>query len=360
MDDATSTDRRQFLQGAAAAGAAASLSAIAPLARAVTTSQPFRRPPTFYGVNIDAPYPDNHLAEYPHLIKALTDAGVGTVRTSIAWRYVEATKGTKLWAPTDKFFATLPEKFEVLMLMLSTPAWASGVDPAKCVGWFDTYMPRNYDDWGNFFYESVKRYRNRVKYWEVWNEENGIDFFHPKPDATAYVKLLKTAYAAAKKADPNCQIVLGGLQMNGVMTWSPERSTPNFLEAIYKAGGGPFFDICNIHPYVGKDQGAPYLMALTGDTRKVMAKYGDKDKPLWLTETGTATGHGTTAEDQAHLLATCYEAAAAYPGIDRVYWFTFRDAAQDVLGFESTMGIVTSTWKPKPAFEAFRKLATQS
>jgi hypothetical protein len=350
--------RRQFLQRGI--GATAAAFALPAVTRAATT-QPIRRPANFYGVNIDAPYPVEERSNYPKLVQALKDSGAGSVRMSIGWRYVEPRKGDRLWTPTDTALAALPKNVDILMLMLSTPDWASGVDAAKSVGWFDTYMPKNYDDWGNFFYDSVKRYRGRVKYWEVWNEENGVDFFRPMPDPKAYVRLLKTAYIAAKKADPECKVVLGGMQMNGVIAnpWSPVK-TPNFLEDVYKAGGGPYFDICNTHPYVLPSEGAAHMMELTRDTRKVMAKYGDANKPLWLTELGCGTGNGTTIEDQAKLLATCYEAAAEYSGIDRLFWFTFRDFKQNILGPEASMGMIQYDWRRKPAFTAFQRLAAQN
>jgi len=70
----------------------------------------------------------------------------------------------------------------------------------------------------------------------------------------------------------------------------------NFLQAIYDAGGRPYFEVVNIHPYVlaTREQGPAYAGKLVRDTVLVMRKNGDQHKPLWITETGLATGNGVT------------------------------------------------------------------
>jgi hypothetical protein len=348
------SSRRRFLRTAIGAALIPKLAFCAP------ASRPAGRFRSFYGVNADLVY-DFEQPEYHRLAQFLTESGAGTLRMAIRWLVVEPQKGSWNWRPIDAALESLPRNIEPVAALLSTPTWSSGVEQGKSTGWFDTYPPRDLSDWSNFVRETVHRYRDRIGYWEIWNEENGIDFYHPNPDAGRYVELLKASYSAAKGADPRCKVLLGGLQMNGVIAnpWSPVK-TPNFLEDVYRAGGGVSFDICNTHPYVMPNEGAKHMIELTRDTRKVMAKYGDAEKPLWLTEMGCGLNNGITPADQAKLLSDCYEAAAADPGIDRLCWFTFRDLKQDILGPEGSMGMLTHSWQRKPAFEAFKRLATSA
>ncbi|MEO8352642.1 MAG: glycosyl hydrolase, partial [Chthoniobacteraceae bacterium] len=178
----------------------------------------------------------------------------------------------------------------------------------------------------------------------------------PRPDARAYTALLKVAYQAAKKADPSCVVVLGGLQMNGLLAnpWS-EVKVPNFLEDLYQAGARPYFDICNTHPYVLPAEGAARMMEMTQDTLALMARHGDAAKPLWITEAGCGAATVEDERAQARLLEETFELAGREPRIQRVFWFLLRDLEKDVLGPESTMGLFKTNGGAKPALEAFKR-----
>ena len=52
------------------------------------------------------------------------------------------------------------------------------------------------------------------------------------------------------------------------------------LHRVYKAGGAPFFDAMNVHPYGHPRQPEGSLDVRLEKTRCLMAKYGDADKPL--------------------------------------------------------------------------------
>ena len=199
----------------------------------------------------------------------------------------------------------------------------------------------------------------RIKHWEMWNEENGVDFYRPRPDAKTYTKLLKAAWLAAKKADPDCVVVLGGMQMNGIIAnpWSKVK-VHNYLDDLYKAGARPYFDVCNIHPYVLPNEGADHMMKLPRDTLSLMARYGDGNKPLWITEVGCGAASRDAEQAQAQLLADTFEAAKKEPAIQRVFWFLLRDMQKDLLGPEGSMGLFNYQGKPKPALEAFRRATT--
>ena len=99
------------------------------------------------------------------------------------------------------------------------------------------------------------------------------------------------------------------------------------------------------------------MIRLTRDTLNLMARYADSDKPLWLTEFGYGLDGHTTLADQARLLTHAYRLAVAEPRIERLYWFTLRDLERDILGLESSMGLLTQNWERKPAFYAYQSVA---
>lgn len=317
-------------------------------------SGPAKVPDRFYGINADLIY-NFTPKEWPRLAAGLGEIGAGTLRMPVRWLLVEPGRGRWDYARLDAAVAAVPRDVEILAVLMSTPAWASGVDPTTAVGWYDAYPPKDVADWAVFVGKTVERYKHRIRHWEVWNEENGVDFYRPAPDVKGYVAMLDAAYRAAKKADPRCVVVLGGLQMNGIIAspWSPVKVS-NYLEDLYRAGAGRYFDVCNVHPYVLPDEGAARMMALLKDTRAVMARYGDADKPLWLTEVGCGTNEHDTAAAQARLLTETYRLARTDSGIARVCWFTLRDLRKGVVGPEDTMGLFALDWRKKPAYEAYR------
>lgn len=310
---------------------------------------------TFYGVNSD-PVWNFKADELPQFVEMLKKTGCGSVRIPIRWRILEPKKGEWNFSVVDRAVQTVPDDVEILGTLMSIPEWANGMDPKTAEGWFDAYPPRDLGDWKRAITAIVTHYRHRIKHWEIWNEENGVDFFRPRPDARAYTELLKIAYQAAKKADPACVVVLGGLQMNGILAnpWS-EVKVANYLEDLYKAGAQPYFDVCNTHPYVLPEEGAARMMAVTRDTLALMARYGDAAKPLWITEVGCGAASTAGEQAQARLLRDTFEMAGREPRIQRVFWFLLRDMEKDLIGPESTMGLFKYNGVARPALEALRR-----
>ncbi len=311
------------------------------------------RDATFYGIN-DDPFWNYKASDIPEFIEMLKQTHCGSIRIPIRWRIVEKTKGNWDFSAIDRVIEMIPDDIQILGTLMSIPEWANGIDPEKAEGWFDVYPPKDISDWENYVSKIVGKYKHRIKHWEIWNEENGIDFYRPQPDAKAYTELLKVAYKSAKAVDPECVVVLGGLQMNGIIPnpWSSVKVS-DYLEDLYRAGAGQFFDVCNIHPYVLPSEGADYMMRLVQDALSLMARYGDPEKPLWITEVGCGVTSQHDEEAQAQLLADTFERTAKEPRIKCVFWFLLRDMQNDLLGPEGSMGLFSYQGRPKPALQAF-------
>ncbi len=313
-----------------------------------------------FGINHDFVWTEDK--DIPMLIQAMKDAHVQSVRMGIRWTSVEPERGTWKWEKVDSVVKQIrAADIEILCTLLSVPAWASGIDPTKTKGFWDCYAPTHMADWSAYVGKVVGRYKGDIHYWEIWNEENGEDFYKPLPDAKVYVQLLNYANAAVKRADPKAVVVLGGLQMNGIIPnpWSPIK-VENFLQKIYDEGGKPYFDVVNIHPYVtsAPNEGPSYCARLVRDTVAVMKKNGDGAKPLWLTETGLPTNGTTVTEEmQAEHLQGIYREVGKIPEVKAIYWFELRDYPAAICGGEESMGILAQDHRRKPSFEMYRKLA---
>ena len=274
----------------------------------------------------------------------IKDSGVKWVRcgagcTALDWGAVEKERGVYDWKSADAEVNgwTKDEGVDLLVILGYTPKWASS-DPNGD----NSAPPRDLKDWTDFVFKVVSRYKGKVKYWEVWNEPD-IGFWTGTIEQ--YSDLLKSAYVAAKKADPDCRIVFGGLA--GV-------NLP-FLERVYQNGGKYFFDVMAVHPYQWGDTFNDEWFSLQlRNLHNLMSKYRDGHKEVWLTELGWSTGDpGITEEVQARLLqqAMITSLTLGDANVTKTFWFSVKDWGGP--GY----GLIRPDGTRKPAFDAYRLVA---
>jgi len=158
--------------------------------------------------------------------------------------------------------------------------------------------PDDFEDFGDFVYAFVDRYRGRIRYVQIWNEPNIFPEWGNRPvDPEAYVSLLRVAYERAKQADPNVYVLSAPL----AITLGQEHPEPgewismneiDYLEEMYKAGATDYFDILSANAF---GLGSPPEESAQSRVlnfqrvlflRDVMERYGDTDKPIWFNEYG--------------------------------------------------------------------------
>jgi hypothetical protein len=271
-------------------------------------------------------------------LRALKEAGVTWDRCDLWWGRIEPEKGKFVWRDVDWIVKQYQE---------------AGINfmPILCYGseWQKSKAPVTDEErelYARYVYEMVNRYKSAIHVWEIWNEPNITPFWSPTPDVKEYAKLLKVAYAAAKKADPNCTVV--GAAVAGVDF--------DFIKALLDAGGGECMDAISMHPYQG-DLGSlsPDKGGLWDHVRgleKILADHGDR-KPIYLTEmghrtTGTAGHTQVTEFQQAAYMVRSYVIGLA-AGADRIFWFNLQD-------WEEFWGIIRQNFGRKPSFAAYQTM----
>jgi hypothetical protein len=196
----------------------------------------------------------------------MKQAGIAWARSDFDWSGVQPNPDTWSFEHLDAVIGNA-EKAGVKMLPILDYS-VSFANPAH----------RHLDLWEQYVIALVERYHARLPVWEVWNEEN-IPGFWREPSAEDYLALLKRSYEAVKAVDPNLLVALGGTA--GVDL--------KYIERLYEAGGGKYFDIMNVHPYSHPAVPEESLEKRYADLRAVMAKHGDAEKPVWFTEIGWPT-----------------------------------------------------------------------
>jgi hypothetical protein len=284
-----------------------------------------------------------------YLIDKMVAAGVQSVRMAFRWYMFEPVKGQWSFGVHDQIVAKLRARgIEILGLLQHPPTWAQGSGPPGIT------PPLNDSDWQAFISQIATHYRGQVANWEIWNEENLFAFWSPHPDAVRYVQLLKIAFNTIRSADPNATVVLGGLGNNGAFMGWEQPEERYYLQKIYDNGGKDYFDVLNVHIYVHPvTEGLSGLQGYLNDTRTVMAANGDAGKRLWLTETGwSLTPNGFTPNitetDQARLLMSLFAGRASL-GLERIYWFSFRDVPAD----DDAYGMIRRNLTLRPSYYAY-------
>lgn len=214
-------------------------------------------------------------------MKVMKDIGIYWDRDAIEFGDVHPRPDVWKWDHYDKCIALAKEEgINLIGLLLGGP------QP-------DTAERRK--DYCDYVYRVVSRYKDHIKIWEVWNEPN-IPSFWQNPDVGLYTQLMKEAYAAAKKADPACTVIIGSTSGPGT----------DWFNGIYDSGGWNYCDGISSHPYaLAADPIEQGLDKTLRDLKKRFASFG-KPKPIWSTEVGWRAKSGPAEERQAAEIIQTY------------------------------------------------------
>ena len=294
---------------------------------------------------------------------ALGDLGVRWVRVEVNWAEVEPQRGAyHAWSLQQIDSAIRRNRAagrQVVVMIGKAPQWASGSADHGT-------PPRDVADYARFAAFLARRYAGQgAAGYEIWNEQNIGRFWGGRPDAAAYVRLLRAARAAIRGADRRAKIVFGGLSTNDL----------DYVRAAYAAGAKGQFDVMALHPYSceariddPKRDAAGVLRSSSflgyRAVRDFMVARGDA-KPMWFTELGwSTTGQacGVSEAEQAERLETSvalmardpYVRAAMFYNLRNNYWLADADTT------EARYGLLTTDFRRKPAYYEFRATARRS
>lgn len=207
--------------------------------------------------------------QMPKNLELMKAAGIAWARADFSWSGVERKQGEWTFDRLDRVVdETNRVGLQVLPILNYDVAWAT---PAF----------QHLDAWLEYVRRVVERYRDRIRYWEVWNEPNLEGFWKATPSGADYATLLRETYKTIKAIDPELVVLYGGLA--GVPI--------DYFEASLDAGAGEFFDVVNIHPYRGgltTEQAIRRFEKDIAQFTEALAKRNVAPKPVWITEMGWA------------------------------------------------------------------------
>jgi polysaccharide biosynthesis protein PslG len=306
-------------------------------------------------------------ADRKRYFDSLEAVGAGWIRMDINWAVIQR-EGPRSydWAPFDRLVhAARRRGIRVLGTLVFTPAWAraSGL-PAEA-------PPTKTADFARFAVRAATHFSAEgVHAYEIWNEPNIANFWATGPDPARYTQLLKQAYAAIKRADRSAVVVSGGLSPWSVYgAADANHMNPlTFLERMYANGARRSMDAVGWHPYsfpygLGFYSWSAWSMmnATSPSARSIMKANGDGKKKIWATEWGAPTGTSSESmseEAQAALIGAGLRRLKAWSWAGPSFVYSFRDLGTNVSDREQNFGLLRYDWSRKPAYEAFRSVAS--
>jgi len=285
-------------------------------------------------------------------VDMMKDAGIGFVRMDFLWYDIEPVPGHFDFAKYDMIVDIIRKRgISVLGILHYNPSWDN--EPWNKAPNIELYT--------KYACKVVEHFKDRIMYWEIWNEPDEPEYWIPQDEMKTYTALLKRVYPAIKKVDPSCKVLMGGVS----------NKIPYSLKRIYENNGKDFFDIINIHPFEnpGGEDPVKKIYYTYKAVRDVMEKYDDYDKSIWFTEIGcpgvkTSSkrigwwfGQGPDEQVQAEWVRQIYDNCLKWQGVDKVFWAFFRDTDCHFKSAVDYFGLVRNDFSEKPSYQAYKDIA---
>lgn len=201
----------------------------------------------------------------------------------VAWRDIQPQRDEFRFERLDAYVRMAENKGVELVLTFGyTPPWAAARPDEACI-WGPpgcASEPAHLADWERYVTAVARRYKGRIKAYEIWNEPVFAEDGEPKRGTKAFfsgsarvmVDMARAAYAAIKREDSDA------LVLSPAMVSRPAR-----FETFLRAGGAGTFDIVAYHFY-----GTPpeRMVDDAGALRQVLVAFGIEKLPIWNTEMG--------------------------------------------------------------------------
>jgi hypothetical protein len=264
---------------------------------------------------------------------------------------------------------------EIIARLSNPPEWSRSSGDAA--GTFAP--PDDLDAYGDFVEAVVRRYRGRVRYYQIWNEPNIYPEWGERPvNAAEYAELLRVGYTRAKAVDPGVVIIAGALAATIELDRHPHGlADVLFLQQLYDAGAGPYFDVLAMQgyglwsgPYDRRMQPRVINFSRPLYIRDVMVRNGDAHKPIWLSEMAwnalpagsplpPAYGQVSQAQQARYAVQAYHRMESEWPWLGVAnYWFLKQaDDHERETSPQYYFRLLEPDFSPLPAYHALSAAA---
>lgn len=243
------------------------------------------------------------------------------------WRDVEPAKGKYDWDLFDLAISNSRSygAKEMMYSFCGTPEWAADGEPrdataTEVFGPYSTVAP-NMKDFEDYVRAVVKRYKDDISAWEVWNEASSPQFFQGTPAQMR--EMTEIVRDVVKEEDPDGLVTMASVQTHR-KDYYKGFGEP-YLAELAKAGWP--IDVYNGHFYPFGEAGPAARREQIAMFRKTLSELNAPNKPLWDTEINYYTGvpggepNGRITGDRAAAWAVRTYLDGWRLDVPRNYWY---------------------------------------
>lgn len=195
-----------------------------------------------------------------------------------------------------------------------------------------------------------------IEFWELGLEENLADRFAER----AYFDNLAVKASTVRH-------VMQDINPRARLLYQVAGRNPQDIAEFLASDAASSFDILALHPYAWPHFPTPekWLAAFIDDAQREMSRQGIR-QPIWMTEFGAPANdpgvmfmysgykpvRALQRADQAAYLVKAH-VIALERGVEKIFWYNYRDRGGDVLDPEDHFGLVDHWGFPKPAYAAY-------
>jgi hypothetical protein len=349
--------------------AATAVALVVVLGLALATSSEAAVPSSFFGMSAVRATAEDY--------QRMNETGAGSVRVEVPWRLVQKAEGEPFdFTPVDGRFRNAAAGGLAPMPMLyRAPDFVTSA--TEIIGPVHTKEQRR--GWKDFVAAAAGRYGPGGEFWAenpdldaklaprdwiVWNEQNALVFWDPKPKPTEYARLLRLTRTAVDEAQPSIRLIAGGMYGDPFNDKAIDGAP--FLRRLYRQSGiKKAMAGFSVHPYGVNITGVKRQLR---DMHDVALAAGQRKARIYVGEIGWASdGFGgvlvKNKAKQAELLDRAYRLFLQRRkgwNIKAAFWFTWRDYNEDSLcHWCRKAGLVNRRGEEKPAAKAYEKLVAE-
>lgn len=261
-----------------------------------------------FGVHRDGPFPRSQ-ETIDSIMAHVQASGADWLRVNFPWEWIETQEGARDWDRSDPVVASA-ERHGISLLVTIRDYTQTGLYASRPEAKLAAYRV--------FVGDLVRRYKDRISYWQIENEINSPSMWSASLEE--YAELIRIAYRAVKAEDSTAQVLLSSFGSNFSDRMSTHPNTTAGREALesfrfvlHEAVG--HYDVIDAHIY-HRVTDVPRRVEFF--RREAAAVAGAL--PIWVTETGgpdpRADDAGGPASDQ--VLKRYVLGVAA--GVERLFW----------------------------------------
>ncbi len=282
--------------------------------------------------------------------------GVSVIRDGVDWWRIEKSKGVyEFPAFADQMVNEMAANGTQILYVLSYGNTLYS-DNEKTIP-IATASTTDYDymdAWLSYVRTVVTRYKDRVDYWQVWNEPNITTFNAGGATAEQYAELLKQTALVIRELDPTAKVVGGGLAGAG------NTDTRPYLRKMLGAGAGDYMDVLDIHPYKQSTGPEGYMAERLPNIQSDLNSYGCGNIEIWIGELGWYTGTASDAVSESKQAAYSIRSRILYDDYNldykksgKFFWYDFQNDGTTASYSEHNYGMMTNSFAPKPVYYAY-------